>query len=467
MARSYEDFLTARTQSGAMDGFEPTFMPDCLKDFQTYMTAWAVRKGRGAILEDCGLGKTLQELVFAENISRHTNRPVLILTPLAVTAQTIREAEKFDIPATASPDGTVRPGVNVTNYERLHLFNAHDFAGVVCDESSILKSFDGARKTQITDFMRHIQYRLLSTATAAPNSYTELGTSSEALGYLPYFDMLSRFFKNDQNSSVNTRNFKDGSRVRADLDESAKWRLKGHAAIPFWKWVCSWSRSLRKPSDLGFSNDGYDLPPLIERQHLVESVHLPPGKLFALPAVGLGEQREERRRTVKERCEHAALLAAQMDGPFIVWCHLNDEGNELERRIPDCVQIAGKHTDDEKEDKFAAFLNGSVRGLVTKSKIGGWGLNFQHCHQQITFPTHSWEAYYQQVRRSYRFGQEHEVTVDIVTTEGEKSILTNLQHKARAAEVMFAELVRHMNESVNIDRASVQFDIRELVPSWL
>ena len=465
--QDYLDFLTNREQRGAEDGFEPIYMPGCLKDFQIYLTEWAIRKGRGAIIADCGTGKSLMELVWAENISRRTNGRVLILTPLAVAGQTISEADKFGIPASISRSGDIGPGINVTNYERLHLFNPADFAGVVCDESSILKSFDGARKTQITDFMKHVQYRLLATATAAPNDYTELGTSSEALGYLQYFDMLSKFFKNDQNNSVSSRVMKDGTRVRADLDEGAKWRLKGHAEIPFWRWVCSWSRSMRKPSDLGFDDDGYQLPPLIERQHLVASENLPEGMLFSLPAVGLAEQRDERRRTIRERCGRAAEMAAASDRPVIIWCHLNPEGDLLEKLIPDCVQISGRDDNDEKEAKFSAFLDGSARVLVTKSKIGGWGLNFQHCSDQITFPTHSWESYYQQVRRSYRFGQTRPVSVDIIATDGEKNVIGNLQRKAAASERMFSELVRHMREETRIDRASVGFPHEERVPEWL
>ena len=467
MNDEYRAFLTNRVQRGAMEGFEPLFMPDCLKDFQVYMTDWAIRKGRGAIFEDCGLGKSLQELVWAENVHRHTNRPVLILTPLAVTIQIMREANKFGMDVHSALLGDVRPGVNVVNYERLHLFNAADFAGVVCDESSILKAFNGARKTQITDFLKHIQYRLLATATAAPNEYTELGTSSEALGYLPYFDMLTRFFKNEQNNSTHTRVFKDGSRVRADIDGTAKWRLKGHAETPFWRWVCSWSRSLRKPSDLGFDDTGYILPPLIEEQQIVQSRHLPEGMLFSLPAVGLAEQRDERRRTIEERCEVAADIAGASNDPVIVWCHLNAEGDLLERLIPGCIQISGADEDHEKEAKFASFLDGNTRVLVTKARIGGWGMNFQHCAHQITFPTHSWESYYQQVRRSYRFGQTRPVRVDIIATEGEKNILNNLQRKACAATDMFDALVRHMNEEVNINRASVWFDNEETMPSWL
>ena len=467
MSANYQDFLTNRMQSGAMHGFDPVKMPTCMKDFQFYMTDYAIRKGRSAILEDCGLGKTLQELVWAWNVTIHTNRPVLLETPLAVTTQTMREAEKFGIPARLAPTGLAGPGINISNYERLHLFNPHDFSGIVCDESSILKSFDGARKTQISDFMRHIEFRLLSTATAAPNDYTELGTSSEALGYLPYFEMLSRFFKNDQNNSVSARVMKDGSRVRADIDEGAKWRLKGHAEVPFWRWVCSWSRSLRKPSDLGFDDTGYDLPALTERQHLIESRHLADGMLFTLPAVGLAEQRDERRRTIHERCEAAASLAAAYSGPVILWCHLNPEGDLLERLIPDAEQISGRDSDESKEAKFGDFIDGRTRCLITKARIGGWGLNFQHCSNQITFPTHSWEGYYQQVRRSHRFGQTRPVVIDIVTTEGEKNILANLQRKADAADRMFRKLVDHMNEAINLTRASVWFQQEEVIPSWL
>ncbi len=458
----YSEFIEHKSQSMKMDGFASVFMPDFLFDFQAAMLEWAIRKGKSALFEDCGLGKTPQQLVWAENVTRHTNKPVLILTPLAVSHQTCAEADKFDIEAHRSNDGRVYPGINVTNYERLHYFNADDFAGVVCDESSILKSFDGARRSQITEFMRKTPYRLLATATAAPNDYIELGTSSEALGELGHTDMLGRFFKNDQGNTVKAMAFGG----MAKLDEAAKWRLKGHAEIPFWRWVCSWARAIRKPSDLGFSDERFILPPLVEQEHIVKAETLADGMLFALPAVGLAEQREERRRTLKERCEKVAALVCDTGKPALVWCHMNDEGDMLDDLIPDAIQVSGKDSDESKEEKFMAFSSGEARVLVTKPKIGAWGLNFQHCNHVTFFPSHSFEQYYQGVRRCWRFGQTNPVHVDVVTTEGEQSVLKNLQRKAKAADKMFDNLVEHMNASIAVDR-SLKFTKQEEIPSWL
>lgn len=466
MNDEYMAFLDARRQEHENSGFSPIWMPDALMDFQSYLTEWSIVKGRSALLEDCGLGKTIQQLVWAENVVRHTNRPVLILAPLAVTRQTAREAEKFGIEAKVSHEGIVYPGINITNYERLHYFDPADFAGCVCDESAILKSFDGTRKQQITDFMRKLSYRLLCTATAAPNEYIELGTSSEALGYLGYMDMLSRFFKNNQGNSIKPNVFRHGGKSFNQLDDNAKWRFKGHAENPFWQWVCSWARAVRKPSDIGFDDGRFILPPLTENQHLVDTKILPQGKLFSLPAIGLAEQREERRRTIEDRCGFASDLVNRTGKPAVVWCSLNDEGDLLEDLIPDCVQVSGKDSDNAKEEKFMAFLDGKARVLVTKGKIGAWGLNLQHCAHSVSFPTHSFEEYYQQIRRFYRFGQTQEVRSDIVTTEGEKSILANLQRKAVAADKMFADLTAHMNNAMHIDR-SVEFVHPMETPTWL
>ena len=458
----YAEFIGRKTQDGSFDGFDPVFMPDYLFGFQQSLVDWATRKGKSALFEDCGLGKTLQQLVWAENVVRHTNKPVLILTPLAVSAQTVAEAHKFDIEAHRSMAGEVHSGINVTNYERLHYFNPDEFSGCVCDESSILKNFDGARRGEITEFMRKMRYRLLCTATAAPNDYIELGTSSEALGELGYMDMLNRFFKNDQGNSIRAMAFGG----RAQLDDAAKWRFKGHAEQAFWRWVCSWARAIRKPSDLGFDDSDFILPPLKETEHMVEANKLAEGMLFALPAVGLKEQRDERRRTVDERCEKAASLVNDTGQPALVWCHLNDEGDLLEKLIPDCQQVSGKDSDESKEEKFMAFANGDLRVLVTKPKIGAWGLNFQHCAHVTSFPSHSFEQYYQGVRRCWRFGQKRPVHVDIITTEGEQSVLKNLQRKAAAADKMFSDLVSYMNDSIKIDRG-VKFTKREEIPSWL
>lgn len=453
---SYAAFLDYKTHRGSEHGFSPVWMPEFLFDFQASLVEWSVRTGRAAILADCGLGKTPMELVWAENVARKTGGKVLIFAPLAVSHQIVREAEKFHVRVTRSHDGVAHDGITVTNYERLSMFNPSDFAGVVCDESSILKSFDGARRTEITAFMRKTPYRLLATATAAPNDYIELGTSSEALGYLGHMDMLNRFFKNDLNNSAN-------GRMRGEV---IKWRFKGHAEQPFWRWVCSWARAVRKPSDLGFDDGRFVLPPLEEVDHLVEANTLPDGMLFALPAVGLREQREERRRTLRERCEKVAALVNDTGQPALVWCHLNEEGDLLESLIPDCVQVKGSDSDETKEDRMIAFTEGRARVLVTKPKIGAWGMNFQHCAHVTFFPSHSFEQYYQGVRRCWRFGQTRPVRVDVIETEGDRDVLKNLQRKARNADAMFSNLVTEMNNVLRINRAAA-FTTKEQIPSWL
>lgn len=454
---NYQEFLAAKAQGVADAGFDPVFIPDFLFDFQRALVEWAVCKGRAAIFADCGLGKSLMELVWAENVVRRTNGRALLLTALAVSAQIIQEAEKFGIQARRSKDGTAYDGITVTNYERLHLFDPADFAGVVCDESSILKNFDGKRKAEITIFMRKVPYRLLATATAAPNDYMELGTSSEALGYLGYMDMLNRFFKNDQGNSSTGRGF---------LGSANRWRFKGHAEQPFWRWVCSWARAVRRPSDLGFDDGKFQLPALREIEHLVEASTLADGMLFALPAFGLNEEREERRRTIRERCEKAAALVAESGQPAVAWCDLNDEGDLLERMIPGAVQVSGKDSDDVKEEKLLAFSAGEFRVLVTKQKIAGFGMNWQHCAHMTDFPSHSYEGYYQKVRRFLRFGQRRPVRVDIITTEGGRGALQNMQRKAIQADAMFSNLVAAMNRELAVQRMT-HFTKSEVVPPWL
>ena len=453
---NYAEFLDAKTHDTSTAGFAPTFLPDWMFDYQRALTEWAVLQGRAAMFADCGLGKTPMALVWAENVVRQTGGNVLILTPLAVGAQFVSEAEKFGIRATRSQDGRVSPGITITNYERLHLFNAQDFAGVVCDESSILKNFDGARRSEITQFLRKRPYRLLATATAAPNDFTELGTSSEALGYLGHMDMLNKFFRNDLNNSATGR----------IGGKSIQWRFKGHAERAFWRWVCSWARAMRQPSDIGFANGQNMLPELVERQHTVQSSTLAEGMLFALPAVGLKEQRDERKRTIPERCAYAASLVNAHTEAATVWCHLNEESALLARLIPDAVEVSGDDSDDEKERKLLAFQRGDVRVLVTKPKIGAWGLNFQHCAHMVTFPSHSFEQYYQSVRRQWRFGQTRPVVVDVVSSEGEREVLKNLQRKQVNATEMFTRLVGEMTAAMSIHRPARPTTTIE-VPSWL
>jgi hypothetical protein len=456
---NYEDFLLRKSHLDSYDGFEPLWMPDFLYDFQQDITSWAILKGRNAIFADCGLGKTPMQLVWAENIVRKTNKPVLILTPLAVSYQTVKEAEKFNIQCTRSDHGKVFPGINVTNYERLQYFNHADFSGVVCDESSILKNFDGTRKAMITEFMKKLPYRLLCTATAAPNDYIELGTSSEALGYLGFMDMLNMFFKNEQNTSaINRRMAVGGSAV-------AKWRFKKHAEQSFWKWICSWARAVRKPSDLGYDDGPFVLPELIERQTEVLNTNPLPGQLFVHEAIGLYEQRQELRITLQQRCEKAAEMV-NGNSHAVVWCHLNEEGDTLEKLIPDAVQVSGSDSDEKKEEALLGFSSGKIRVLITKPKIAGFGLNWQHCNHMTFFPSHSFEQYYQSVRRCWRFGQKKPVTVDIITTQGGMSVLRNLQRKSQAADKMFSQLVSYMTDALHLQN-DTKFNKKTGVPEWL
>lgn len=453
---NYSDFLYAKAHLDTRDGFEPIWMPDCMFDFQASMVEWALRQGRAALFEDCGLGKTLQELVWGENVVRKTNGRVLLGTPMAVSKQVAREAEKFGVEVHVSRDGKLKPGINVTNYERLHLFNPGDFEGFIGDESSILKSYAGARRAEITEFARRMRYRLLGTATAAPNDYTELGTSSEALGHLGHIDMLNRFFKNDLNNSSTGRGF---------MGSENKWRFKGHAEEPFWRWVCSWARAIRRPSDLGFDDAAFKLPPLHEAEHLVSANTLGDGMLFAMPAVGLQEQRDERKRTIRERCEKVAELVAARD-VSVSWCHLNEEGDLLQTLIEGAAQIKGTQGEEEREEIYEGFRLGQIKKLVIKDSIGGFGLNWQHCAHTTLFPSHSYERYYQCVRRFYRFGQQRQVDVDVVATEGDLGVLKNMQRKAARADAMFSALVSHMNAAMAINRAQAFTTTQEL-PAWL
>lgn len=457
--KSYRQFLESKSQLNDNYGFDPMFLPDFLFDFQRVLSEWSMKKGRGAIFADCGMGKTPMQLVWAENIIRKTNKNVLIVTPLSVGHQTLKEAKKFDIEAKRSNDGRVYKGITITNYERLHLFKEEDFIGVVCDESSILKNFDGKRRKIITEFLKKRPYRLLCTATAAPNDYMELGTSSEALGAMGFMDMLTRFFKNEQSNVSTRRNWAvSGGHV-------PKWRFKRHAQKPFWRWVCSWARALRKPSDLGFDDGDFTLPPLVERETIVSCSRPLKGKFFVEPAISLEEQRLERRLTLNERCETVAEKVKD-DDIAVTWCHLNAEGDLLERIIPGALQVKGGMSDDRKEEAFVAFSEGDVRVLVTKPKIGAFGLNWQHCSHMTFFPSHSYEQYYQAVRRCWRFGQVNPVVVDIVTTEGELRVLKNLQRKSRAADAMFAQLTKYMNEALEIT-IEEGHEKKGRIPSWL
>lgn len=452
----YKDFIEQKSQLRGAEGFDPLWVPDFLFDFQKSLVDWAIRKGKAALFVDCGMGKTPMGLVWAQNCVMKTNKPSLILTPLAVAAQFEREGKKFGIDCKRSKDGKIKSELTVTNYEQLHKFDHADFGAVICDESSILKSFDGAIRNEITEFMKKVPYRLLATATAAPNDYVELGTSSEALGYLGHIDMLNMFFTNKQNNSA----------MRRHYGQAPEWRFKGHAEEKFWRWVTSWARAARCPQDLGFDDDRFNLPELIVKDHLVESETTPEGMLFTVPATNLIDQRAERKRTINERCEMVAKITNNNKDASLIWCHGNAEGDLLEKMIDGAVQVSGKDSDDKKEEKFLAFINGESKKLISKPIIGAWGLNFQHCSQIAYFPSHSYEQYYQAIRRCWRFGQVNPVTVDIVLTEGERRVMENLQRKSEAADEMFSRLVASMNNALSI-APRAEFSTKEQMPEWL
>jgi hypothetical protein len=459
----YRTFLDGKSQYGAANGFEPEWMPDFLFPFQRELVTWAIRLGRGGIFADCGLGKTPMQLTWAENVRKHTGKPVLVVTPLAVAFQTEVEAAKFGIDAGISRDGKVAGPITITNYEQLEKFDTDAFGGVVCDESSAIKAFDGTRRAIVTEFLRTQQYRLLATATAAPNDYVELGTSSEALGYLGHMDMLSRFFINQQRTADTKGRWKGHAAPR--IWQGQQWRFKGHAEDPFWRWVVSWARAVRKPSDLGYDDTGYDLPDLILRRHMVDAARPAEGRLFDVAASGLREEREETRRTLTERCEQAAAALADAK-PGVAWCHLNDEGDLLTKLIDGAVQVSGSDTPEAKEEKLAAFSRGEIRVLVTKPKLGAWGLNWHHCHRMTYFPSHSYEQYYQAVRRSWRFGQTQPVEVDVITTPGGEDVFRNLDRKAKAADAMFDALTKHMRNALAIARDN-DYPLPVQLPAWL
>ncbi len=459
MQKKYQYYLESKGNKSDMAGFEPLWMPDFLFDFQKALTEWSVLKGCSAIFADCGLGKSIIELVWATNIVRKTNGKVLLLTPLAVGEQMLREADKFGIGDIArSRDGNIKSKITISNYERLHYFNPSDFVGIILDESSILKNFKGIIKSNINIFIRKIQYRLLATATAAPNDFIELGTSSEVLGYLGYMDMLGKFFKNDQNNCAISN--------RGRFHEAIKWRLKGHAHDSFWKWVTSWSRAVRHPSDLGCHDNGFKLPKLTETEHRLDVSRSPTeGELFTFPANGLKEVRDERRATIKDRCEKVAEIINNTKDYAVVWCNLNDEGDMLEKLIPDSIQVSGRDNDDNKESKLTSFTKGNDRVLVTKPKIGAWGLNWQHCNRVTFFPSYSYEQYYQAIRRCWRFGQKREVQVDLIYTQGDVNSINSLRRKQKQADEMFTNLVKEMNNSLHINNIT-KYEKEVEVPKW-
>lgn len=446
----YNEFIKTKRHTIGEFGFEPDYLPDIAFDFQRAIIEKAVRKGRIAIFADTGLGKTLMLLSIAHNVVRKTNGRVLILTPLAVAFQFIKEAEKLGVPDVEySKDGKYTGRIIICNYERLHYFNPSDFQGVLLDESSILKNFEGKIKSQVTAFIKKIPYRFLSTATPSPNDFIELGTSSEALGYMGYMDMLGKFFKNNQNTSESGKNVGE------------KYYLKPHAERDFFAWVNQWSIMVRMPSDLGFSNEGYILPTLIENKHTVsnQSLITKEGQvlLFTPIAARMQDVKFEQKQTIKDRCELAVKLAA--DKTSVYWCNFNEEGDLLAELDRSAVQIKGSMSIDQKEEILMAFSDGKIQRLITKAKMTSFGLNWQHCNHTVYFPTWSYEQYYQAIRRFWRFGQKQNVTVDLIISDGQERVLQALQEKTRKA----AELYRNLTAAVNKSYTNQQKEFNQSI----
>jgi hypothetical protein len=436
---NYEEFIQSKRHLIGEFGFTPNYIPDKAFDFQAYIIEKAVKKGRMAIFADTGLGKTLMQISIAKNIVNNTNKPVLILTPLAVAFQFIIEAEKLGIDDIEySKDGRFTKKIVICNYERLHYFAPTDFVGVICDESSILKNFDGKIKDQVTAFVKKIPYRFLSTATPSPNDFIELGTSSEALGYLGYMDMLTKFFKTNQNSvDSNNRNIGE------------KFYLKPHAEKDFFAWVNQWSIMVKMPSDIGFSNDRYNLPNLITNTHEVKNGSLIDVngqiQMFVPIATSMTEVRHEQKMTEKQRCEKAVELAK--DKVSVYWCNTNQESSYLKQMDKGATEIIGSMSIEKKEEILMAFAKGEIDRIITKAKMTSFGLNWQHCNHTVFFPTWSYEQYYQAIRRFWRFGQTRDVTVDLVISDGQKRVIDALQQKTKKAIELHQNLTKNVNQS--------------------
>jgi len=458
-SNAYQDFLARKRAIDPPTGLaELPRLPDALFPFQRDIVAWALRRGRAALFAGTGLGKSLMELAWAQAVHEATGRDVLHLAPLAVTAQMLREADKFGIPArhvrTAADVGA---GNNVTNYHKIEHFDLSAFGGVILDESSILKSSTGHYRNELVRQCASIPFRLAATATPAPNDFMELGNHAEFLGIMSYTDMLSTFFVHDGG-------------------ETQKWRLKGHAENDFWRWMASWAVMLRQPSDLGYADDGYALPPLNQVHHTVRPELFAGAEGLLLPAGGstLQERIKARRESVGDRVAYAIALTPT-DRPFVWWCNLNAESEAVAKGIPDAVEVRGSDSEDEKERKLIAFSEGRIRVLVTKPSICGFGMNWQHCADTgFVGLNDSFEQVYQATRRFWRFGQTQPVNVHFIAADTEGAVVANLRRKEADADRMAAAMVRHM---AGLSTRQINGQVRDRpdydpqqpmqIPSWL
>lgn len=455
----YHEFLRRKAIYDPPTGMDHGKLPSMLKPFQHDIVSWALRRGRAAIFAGTGLGKSFMELSWAQEVSRHTRKPVLMFTPLAVGPQMVREASKFGIDAKlAQSQSEVLDGIYVTNYQKMPHFNLAMFGGVVLDESSILKNETGHYRNELIRACHNVPFRLAATATPAPNDFMELGNHAEFLGVMSYTDMLASFFTHDGG-------------------ETQKWRLKKWAEAKFWQWMASWSVMLRHPRDLGYNDAGYDLPELIQIQHMTSVEYAPnldTGLLFPLEAQSMSERIAARKTTITDRVGMAVDITPR-DRPFVWWCNLNTESEALTKAIPGAVEVRGYDKDDDKARKLNEFSEGKIRVLVTKPSIAGFGMNWQHCSDTgFVGLNDSFEQVYQAVRRFWRFGQKKPVTVNFIASEIEGAVVANIKRKEMDADKMAASMVEHM---ADLSSMAIKGQLRDTrvynpnvamsIPSWI
>lgn len=436
----YELFVAGKRRSELATGHNPGSLNEHLFDFQHAIVSWAARRGRAAIFADTGLGKTLMQLSWADEVTSHTGGMVLILAPLAVSEQTIEQGRTFGIDVHRVPNGGTpnAPGIWITNYERMDAIDFTELHGLVLDESSILKAHDGKTRQRIIDAAQGVPYRLSCTATPSPNDFEELGNQCEFLGVMSRTEMLATYFVND-------------------TGDTGTWRLKGWGASKFWEWMGTWAVVLRNPSDIGFDGSKYILPMPQYIEHVVKTDDIG-DELFSRPAMGLAERRKAQRNSIEARCNALAdVVNAESTEPWLIWCHLNDEAELLQSLIPGSVNVQGSDTPEHKAKQMLAFSHGELRVLISKPKICGFGMNWQHCARMAFVGLDdSFEKFYQAVRRCYRFGQKRHVQVHLFTAENEGQILENLKRKEKLHNQMSENMIEHMKDIMNKELAGQQ-----------
>lgn len=451
----YQEFLKRKARVDSSTGLShiPPLNP-MLYPHQADMVRWALRRGRAALFADCGLGKGPMQMEWASKQPHEA----IIVAPLAVAHQFVREAQKFGIDlAYAKDHAGITKRITVTNYERLENFSIDQFGAVALDESSILKNASGAYCTWMIEAFAKTPFRLCSSATPAPNDVMELGTQAEFLGVMTRSEMLATYFTHDGG-------------------DTSKWRIKGHAQKAFWEWMASWAVMIRKPSDLGYSDEGFALPPLRMHEHCVSVSAPSPGFLFAMEAQTLQERQQARRDSISDRVKACADIVNSSDRPFVVWCNLNEESSQLAAAIPDAIEVTGSDSDEHKEDAIVGFLEGRYRVMVSKPKIAGLGLNLQHCADMAFVGlSDSYEQLYQSIRRCYRFGQDKAVNVHVITAETEGAVVSNIKRKEREAEETYDNMIAHMRDlnsaalhgSTVRNKAGYRPSVPMAIPAWM